>query len=58
MTNSQRLHVEQKIALILNLSPRTIEKYLENIKMKLQVKTRSELIDKTISEQLKQQTSI
>lgn len=40
----------KQIARILNLSHRTIEVYLENIKTKLNVKTKNELIDKVFDD--------
>jgi DNA-binding CsgD family transcriptional regulator len=38
----------KKIAAILNLSPRTVEGYIEHIKAKLKVSSREELIEKSI----------
>lgn len=39
----------KEIGIALNLSTRTIEKYLENIKQKMHVKTKSELIEKALT---------
>lgn len=40
----------KQIARLLNLSPKTVEHYIENIKLKFQCQTKSELISKAIEQ--------
>jgi|SRR5579885_1068174 DNA-binding NarL/FixJ family response regulator len=47
---SARDKTAREIAGILNLLVRTVEQYLENIKCKMGVSSKSEMIDKAISE--------